>query len=38
MVKQDGDYAIMSNEAQISISPKKKDELMQLRARQLVNK
>lgn len=37
MVKQDGGYAIMSNDAQISISPKKKDEFMQLLGRQLVN-
>lgn len=37
MVKQDGGYAIMSNDAQISISPKKKDEFLQLMARQLVN-
>lgn len=36
MVKTDGGYAIMSDESMIAISPKKKDEFMQLMGQRLV--
>jgi len=36
MIKTDGGYVIMSDESMIAISPKKKEEFMQLMSRRLV--
>jgi len=36
MIKSDGGYAVMNDDSQIIISPKKKDEFMQLMAQRLV--
>jgi two-component system, LytTR family, response regulator len=36
LIKTDGGYAVMNDESMIAISPKKKDEFMELMARRLV--
>jgi two-component system LytT family response regulator len=36
MIKADGGYAVMNDDAMIAISPKKKDEFLSLMAQRLV--